>query len=71
MHAGPEQNVPETDTQQEQLFGRLKPESELEERLVRQIALCSNRLAYIETLLVKAAEQLRNVMTDARNALSP
>jgi hypothetical protein len=39
MDAEPEHNVPEPYTQQEQLLVRLQPESELEERLVRQIAL--------------------------------
>jgi hypothetical protein len=71
MHAEPEHNVPETPTQQEQLIARLQPESELEERLVRQIVLCSNKLEYIEALLAKAGEQLHRVMADSRAALSP
>jgi len=70
MNVEPEHNVPETDTQQEQLFARLQPESELEERLVRQIVLCSNKLEYIEALLAKAEEQLHNMMADPRDALS-
>lgn len=67
MHAEPEHNVPETDTQQEEFVARLQPESDIEERLVRQIALCSNKLEYIEALLVKAEAQLRNVTTSSKH----
>jgi hypothetical protein len=71
MDAEPEHNVPEPYTQQEQLLVRLQPESELEERLVRQIALCSVKLEHLETLLAKAAEQLRKVLEEPRDASSP
>jgi hypothetical protein len=67
MHVDPEPNVPETDTQQEQLVARLQPESELEERLVRQIVLCSTKLEHIEALLRKVGEQLRNAIADPKD----
>ena len=44
MDAAPDSGMPEPYTQQEQLVARLQPESEPEERLVRQIALCSVKL---------------------------
>ena len=71
MDAESEHNVSEPYTQQEQLLVRLQPESELEERLVRQIALCSVKLEHMETLLAKAAEQLRKVLEEPRDAPSP
>ena len=70
MDAEPESHVPEPCTQQEQLAARLQPESEFEERLVRQIALCNVKLEHIETLLAKAAEQLHHVLADPKNELS-
>jgi hypothetical protein len=70
MDVEPEHNVPEPYTQQEQLVVRLQPESEFEERLVRQIVLCSVKLEYMETLLAKAKEQLRKVFDESREALS-
>ena len=70
MDAAPEPHVPETDTQQEQLLARLQPETDIEERLVRQLALCSAKLEHIEALLGRAAKQLRNALTDARDELS-
>jgi vacuolar-type H+-ATPase subunit E/Vma4 len=57
-------------TQQEQLAARLQPESESEERLVRQIALCNVKLEHIEMLLAKAKEQLRHVFEAPKNELS-
>ena len=71
MDAEPEHHVPEPYTQQEQLVVRLQPESELEERLVRQIALCSVKLEHMETLLARAAEQLHKVLDASRDASSP
>ena len=62
--------MPEPSTQQEQLVARLQPESEPEERLVRQIALCNVKLEHIETLLAKAEEQLHRVLADPKNELS-
>ena len=71
MDAAPEHHVPEPYTQQEQLVARLQPESEPEERLVRQIALCSVKLEHMETLLARAAEQLYKVLDESRGAPSP
>ena len=51
-------------TQQELLVARLQPESEFEERLVRQIVLCSTKLEHIEALLAKAGEQLHNALVE-------
>jgi len=66
----PEPNALEPYTQHEQLEVRLQPESEHEERLVRQIALCNVKLEHIETLLARAKEQLRHVLEDPKNELS-
>ena len=71
METEPEYPVPETYTQQEQLLARLKPETDIEERLVRQIALCSAKLEHIEALLARAEHQLRNALADAKDELSP
>ena len=62
--------APEPYTRQEQLVARLQPESESEDRLVRQIALCNVKLEHIETLLAKAKEQLRHVLEAPKNELS-
>ena len=70
MDAEPEPQAPEPYTQQEQLAARLQPESESEERLVRQIALCNVKLEHIEALLAKAKEQLHYVLEDPKNELS-
>jgi len=70
MDAEPEPQASEPYTQQEQLAARLLPESEPEERLVRQIALCNVKLEHIETLLAKAAEQLRRVLEESKDGLS-
>jgi len=67
MDVQPEHNAPELYTQQEQFVARLQPESELEERLVRQIVLCSVKLEHMETLLAKAKEQLHKVLDEARD----
>jgi len=67
MDVEPEHNAPEPYTQQEQFVARLQPESELEERLVRQIVLCSVKLEHMETLLAKAKEQLYKVLNEARD----
>jgi hypothetical protein len=70
MDAEPEPQVPEPYTQQEQLAARLQPESEPEERLVRQITLCNVKLEYIEALLAKAAEHLHRVLVSSKDELS-
>ncbi len=70
MDAEPEPHVPETYTQQEQLLARLQPETDIEERLVRQLALCSAKLEHIEALLARAEKQLRHALTGARGELS-
>ena len=62
--------APQPYTQQEQLAARLQPESESEERLVRQIALCNVKLEHIETLLAKAKAQLYRVLETPKNELS-
>jgi hypothetical protein len=66
----PEPSALESYTQHEQLVVRLQPESEPEERLVRQIALCTVKLEHIETLLARAKEQLHYVLADPKNELS-
>ena len=71
MDAEPEPHVPETDTQQEDLLARLQPETDIEERLVRQSVLCSAKLEHIEALLTRAEKQLRHALTDARDELTP
>jgi hypothetical protein len=70
MDVEPEPNALEPYTLHEQLVERLQPESEPEERLVRQIALCNVKLEHIEALLAKAEEQLHRVLANPRNALS-
>jgi hypothetical protein len=70
MDAELESHAPDPYTQQEQLAARLQPESEFEERLVRQIALCNVKLEHIEALLAKAKEQLHHVLENPKNALS-
>lgn len=70
MDAEPERHVPKPYTQQEQFVARLQPESELEERLVRQIALCSVKLTHIETLLAKATAQLHQALAEPQGTLT-
>ena len=70
MDVEPDPNALEPYTQHEQLVVRLQPESESEERLVRQIALCNIKLEHIETLLTRAQEQLHHVLADPKNELS-
>ena len=70
MDVEPDPNAPEPCTQHEQLAARLQPESESEERLVRQIALCNVKLEHIETLLARAQEQLHRVLEDPKNEVS-
>jgi hypothetical protein len=70
MDAEPEPLTPEPYTQQEQLVARLQPESESEERLVRQLALCNVKLEHIALLLARAKEQLHQVLEDPKNEVS-
>ena len=70
MDAEPESQAPEPYTQQEQLVARLQPESEFEERLVRQIALCTVKLEHIKTLLARAEERLHRVLEASKDELS-
>jgi hypothetical protein len=49
---------------------RLQPETDIEERLVRQLVLCSMKLEHIEALLARAELLLRNALTDAKGELS-
>ena len=51
---------------QERIFSRLLPESELEERVARQIAVCSYKLEQIENRLTKAWGQLNKVCEDLK-----
>jgi hypothetical protein len=71
MDSEPEQHVPEPYTQQEHLVERLQPESEIEDRLVRQIALCSVKLGHIEALLARAGAQLQRILKDAQDVPLP
>ena len=59
-----EANFADGYTQQEQLVARLSPETEIEERLTRQIAFCSTKLEHIEALLGKAKERVHNLQSD-------
>jgi len=70
MDAELDPQAPQPYTQREQLAARLQPESESEERLVRQIALCNVKLEHIETLLAKAKAQLYHVLETPKNELS-
>ena len=70
MDAEPESHAPEPYTQHELLVARLQPESESEERLVRQLVLCNVKLEHIETLLAKAEEQLYRVLEESKDELS-
>ena len=70
MDTEQESPTPESDSQHEQLVARLQPESEPEERLVRQIALCSVKLEYIEDLLARAEKQLHHVLEDRKGERS-
>ena len=70
MDVEPEPHAPEPYTQHEQLVVRLQPESESEERLVRQIVLCSVKLEHIEALLARAKAQVHHVLEDPKNELS-
>jgi hypothetical protein len=67
MDAELDPQAPEPYTRQEQLAARLQPESESEDRLVRQIALCNVKLEHIETLLAKAKEQLHHVLEPSKH----
>lgn len=70
MDIEPEPDALEPYTLHEQLVVRLQPESEPEERLVRQLALCNVKLEHIEALLARAKEQLHHVLGDPRSELS-
>ena len=70
MNVEPEPNALEPYTQHEQLVARLQPESEPEERLVRQLVLCNVKLEHIQTLLARAKEQLHHVLEDPTHKLS-
>ena len=70
MAVEPEPNALEPYTQHEQLVARLQPESESEERLVRQIVLCSVKLEHIEALLARAKAHVHQVLEDPKNELS-
>jgi hypothetical protein len=52
---------------QERIFARLLPASELEERVARQIAICSYRLELIENGLTKAWCQLNKMYEELKH----
>jgi len=70
MDVESEPNALEPYTLLEQLVMRLQPESEPEERLVRQLALCNIKLEHIEALLAKAKEQLHRALAASKAELS-
>ena len=70
MAVEPEPNALEPFTQHEQLVARLQPESEPEERLVRQLVLCNVKLEHIATLLARAKAQVYHVLEDPKNELA-
>ncbi len=55
---------------QEAMYERLQPASEQEERLVRQIALCSYRLEQIENRLTQAWSQLNKIAQELKHDLA-
>ncbi len=71
MDTGPEPDMSAVPTQYESWIERLQPESEMEERLVRQIALCSVKLAAIEKLLKKAEGLLLQTLGMSQDEPSP
>lgn len=71
MEMAPDPHTPETQTEHEQLVEQLRPESEQEERLVRQMALCRVKLTHLEELVAKAESQLRQALTSVQDEPSP
>ncbi|GIX46566.1 MAG: hypothetical protein KatS3mg131_0777 [Candidatus Tectimicrobiota bacterium] len=55
---------------QEAMYARLQPASEQEERLVRQLALCSYRLEQIESRLTQAWSQLNKIAEELKHDLA-
>jgi glucan phosphorylase len=51
---------------QEMIFARLQPAGELEERLARQIVLCSYKLEQIQHRLTKAWCQLNKIYEELK-----
>ena len=60
-------NLSEGYTQQEQLVARLSPDTEMEERLTRQLAFCRTKLEHLEALLDKAKEQVRHALSGLKD----
>lgn len=56
---------------QARVFARLQPESELEERLARQIVIYSYKLELIQNRLTKAWSQLNKIYEDLRHEPLP
>ena len=56
--------------QQEQVFLRLQPASETEERLARQIALCHARLAQMQGRLRRVCGQFQNIYDESEKLLA-
>jgi hypothetical protein len=55
--------------QQEQIFARLQPVSELEESLARQIVVCGYKLEQLRNRLTKAWYQLNKVYEELKEPL--
>ncbi|HEY7492092.1 MAG TPA: hypothetical protein VIH59_13410 [Candidatus Tectomicrobia bacterium] len=55
--------------QQEQIFARLQPASELEESLARQIVVCGHKLEQLRNRLTKAWCQLNKVYEELKEPL--
>jgi hypothetical protein len=55
--------------QQEQIFARLQPTSELEESLARQIVVCCYKLEQLRNRLTKAWCQLNKVYEELKEPL--
>ncbi len=52
---------------QKQLFERLQPDSEFEERLVRQIVVCNYKLEQIQNRLTKAWCQINKIYGELKH----
>ncbi|MGQ4807900.1 hypothetical protein NKDENANG_01266 [Candidatus Entotheonellaceae bacterium PAL068K] len=57
--------------QQAKIFARLLPTSKREERLVRQIVVCSYKLEQIENRLTKAWSQLQKMVEELKHEPLP
>lgn len=60
-------NLSEGYTQQEQLMARLSPDTEMEERLTRQLAFCRTQLEHIEGLLGNATARVQQALHERKD----